>query len=143
MPFRYLEDIAVADVAFQSTGETLEEMFIAAAEALLAVMLEDPGSLGKNTEVRIALENYELDLLLFDFLAELIYYKDARQLLLTIESINVETGGDRFRLEAIARGETIDRSRHPLLVDVKAVTMHRLQASKTDTGWEATVVLDV
>lgn len=143
MPFRYLDDIAVADVAFEATGETLEEMFIAAAEALLAVMLEDPGSLRKDAEVRIALENYELDLLLFDFLAELIYYKDARQLLLTVESIRVEPCGDRFRLEATVRGETIDRSRHPLLVDVKAVTMHQLQVSKTDAGWEATVVLDV
>ena len=143
MPFHYLDDIAVADVAFQATGETLEELFSTAAEALLAVMLEDPGSLGKDAEIRIELEKSELDLLLFDFLAELIYYKDARQLLLCVESIKVETGGDRLRLEATVRGETIDRSRHPLLVDVKAVTLHRLHVGKTDAGWEATVVLDV
>lgn len=143
MPFHYLDDIAVADVAFQANGETLEEMFTAAAEALLAVMLEDSGSLGKDAEVRIELENSELDLLLFDFLAELVFYKDARQLLLRVESIKVEPCGDVFRLKTITCGETIDRSRHLLLVDVKAVTMHQLQVSKTDTGWEATVVLDV
>ena len=143
MPFHYLDDIAVADVAFEATGETLEEMFTAAAEALLAVMLEDSGTLGKDANIRIELKNSELDLLLFDFLAELIYYKDARQLLLAVESIRMEPRGDRFHLEASACGETIDRSRHLLLVDVKAVTLHRLQVIKTDAGWEATVVLDV
>lgn len=143
MAFRYLEEIAVADVAFQATGATLEEMFTSAAEALLGVMLEESAPLGRVAGVEIELENAELDLLLFSFLAELVFYKDARRLLLRVDAIKVESGEEGFRLHAVARGETIDPARHPLLVDVKAVTMHRLQVLKQDGEWEATVVLDV
>jgi SHS2 domain-containing protein len=32
---------------------------------------------------------------------------------------------------------------HPLLTDVKAVTLHRFAVEKIAAGWKATVVLDV
>ena len=41
MPYRYLEDIATADVAFEAWGDTLEEMFVAAADATMNVMVSD------------------------------------------------------------------------------------------------------
>jgi SHS2 domain-containing protein len=53
----------------------------------------------------------------------------------------VDTDG-RFSLTAAAWGETIDPSRHELLVDVKAVTLHRFRVEKASRGWEATVILD-
>jgi hypothetical protein len=40
MPYRFLEDIATADIAFEARGETLEEVFTAAAEATMNVMIE-------------------------------------------------------------------------------------------------------
>ena len=43
----------------------------------------------------------------------------------------------------MVRGEGIDRQRHPLLVDVKAVTLHRFRVALEDGAWRATVVLDV
>ncbi|MGO9315027.1 MAG: archease [Syntrophobacteraceae bacterium] len=33
MPFEFHDEIATADVAFEAWGQTIEEMFIAAAEA--------------------------------------------------------------------------------------------------------------
>jgi SHS2 domain-containing protein len=44
---------------------------------------------------------------------------------------------------AEAYGESTDPAKHPLNVDVKAVTMHRFAIDQTPQGWQATVVLDI
>ena len=41
MPYTYLEEIAIADIAFRATGKTEEEVFAAAADATVNVMVED------------------------------------------------------------------------------------------------------
>jgi SHS2 domain-containing protein len=48
-----------------------------------------------------------------------------------------------FHLDALVSGEQIDAGRHCLLVDVKAVTLHRLQLQFEAGLWKAVVVLDV
>jgi SHS2 domain-containing protein len=73
----------------------------------------------------------------------LIYYKDAEQLLLRIHSLRIEERDGSYRLLAETRGEKIDRERHPLNVDVKAVTLHRFVVEKTPKGWRAAVILDI
>ena len=47
MPYRYLEDIATADVAFEARGKDLAELFMAAAEATMNVMVADLDSIGE------------------------------------------------------------------------------------------------
>ena len=63
--------------------------------------------------------------------------------LLHAEAVRIEKQEDIFRLEATVRGEVIEAGRHLLLVDVKAVTLHRLQVEYEDSVWKAVVVLDV
>jgi SHS2 domain-containing protein len=41
MPYAYLDDIAMADLALRAWGQTLEETFLAAAEATTHAMVED------------------------------------------------------------------------------------------------------
>ncbi len=143
MPYRFLEDIAVADVAFEATGRNREELFRAAADALLNVMVAEPATVGNVEQVDFRLENEALDLLLFNFLNELIFFKDARLLLLRVLSAPVSRAGKRFVVNARACGERLDPARHPLVIDVKAVTLHRFTVERTGTGWRAEVVLDV
>ena len=143
MPYRYLEDIATADVAFEATGADLPEVFTAAASAAMAVMVEDLSTIRKVTEVRVELSGDDLEMLLFELLNELVYYKDARRLLLTVDSMTIEESGGVFALKATLKGEGIDRKRHPLKADVKAVTLHRFGLARADGGWRATVVLDI
>ena len=40
-------------------------------------------------------------------------------------------------------GETVDKERHTLLREVKAITYHRLSAGRTESGWQATILLDL
>ena len=47
------------------------------------------------------------------------------------------------RLEGELVGEPIDRARHQLEAEVKAVTAHGLGVKRVGEGWEATVTVDV
>lgn len=143
MPYRYLEDIATADVAFEARGKDLAELFTAAADALLNVMVSDPASVGRNVELEFGVVHEELDLLLFNFLQELVFFKDARCLLLHVVAVNIESGSAGFSLTAKTAGEELDPQKHDLIVDVKAVTLYRFELRQTEDGWLATVVLDI
>jgi len=143
MPFRFDDEISTADVAFEAWGETREELFISGAAALLRTMVETPEQVARQEEFSIRLEHEELDLLFWSFLQELIFYKDARRLFLHAERVQIEEREETFRLEAHVSGERIDAGRHRLLVDVKAVTLHRFKVAFVGNVWKAVVVLDV
>jgi SHS2 domain-containing protein len=141
--FRYLEDIALADVAFEATGGSPGELFAEAWSAALGVMVDDPRSLAADCERRVSLTESALDLLLFDFLGRLLYYKDAERLLLRAARVDVARAAGGWSVEALLAGEEIDPLRRSLGVDVKAVTLHRLSVQEAPGGWRAVVVLDV
>jgi SHS2 domain-containing protein len=143
VPYRYLDDIAIADAAFEVWAGTLEDLFVEAADATMNVMVQDLGTIGvaEHRQLRVAAD--ALDLLLLALLEELIYLKDAERLLVRITRVDIDEDASGLHLEADAWGETINPEKHPLLVDVKAVTLHRLAVQPTDQGWWATVVVDV
>ena len=143
MPSEYLEEITKADIAFRAWGRTVEEIFAAAADAVTNAMVDDLNSVRPLDERRVALENNRLEMLLFDFMQELIFYKDADLLLLRPTEIAIADSGRSFSLRALLKGEPIDPARHALQVDVKAVTMHCYSLIQTADGWECLVVLDV
>jgi SHS2 domain-containing protein len=130
-------------VAFEAWGDTPEEAFVSAGDATMNVMVDALDSITPRESRTIVLSSDALDMLLFDLLQELIYYKDAEQLLLRLRSLRIEDREGSYHLLAEARGEKIDRERHPLNVDVKAVTLHRFAVERTPTGWRAAVILDI
>ncbi len=143
MPYRFLEEAFTADVGFVASGATLDECFAAAAEATLHVMLDNPASLQLYEQRQVRVEDDALELLLLKFLEELVYLKDAEGLLLRPTHVQVTRRGQRWCVSARLEGEGIDPARHALSADVKAVTLHRLNVQRTETGWDATVVLDI
>lgn len=143
MPYEYREDIVLSDVAFRAWGETLEETFLAAADATLGAMFEDVEALATEEERSIEVRDEQLDLLLLQMLQELIFYKDAESLLLRLREVTFESTNGGYVLRGKASGERIDPEKHELGGDVKGVTLHGLAMEQTDTGWEARVVLDM
>jgi SHS2 domain-containing protein len=143
MPYEFLDDVATADIAFIAWGKDLEEVFIAAADATLNVMIEELGSILPRERRELSLENDALDMLLFNLLQELIYYKDAERLMLRINQVQIAGKERPYTLRAVASGEQLDADRHRQRVDVKAVTLHRFRLEKTDRGWETMVILDI
>ncbi|MFH7026222.1 MAG: archease [Heteroscytonema crispum UTEX LB 1556] len=143
MPYEFLEDIAIADIAFQASGNNLEEVFQAAGDATLNTMIENLDAIELKETRNFTLENDALDLLLFNFLEEFIYYKDSERLLLRAQQIKIEEKNDKYQLSAVTQGEILDIQKHQQRVDVKAVTLHRFQLEKTNDGWTAMVILDI
>ena len=142
MNYNYLEDIATADVAFEAHGATIEEMFIAAADATMNTMVNDLSAINKIIDIRLDLLNPELDLLLFNFLNEFIFYKDSQRLLLRVKYLTISHNSS-FKLAAVLSGEKLNSENHQLTVDVKAVTLHKFSVVQEADGWKATVILDI
>lgn len=143
MPFEYLEDGVTSDVTFRASGRDLDDLFHAAAEATAQVMVGSLDSIRTPVTRSLRLDADALDLLLFRFLNEQIFYKDADNLLLRPHTVRVEKVSNGYTLQAELRGEPIDRERHELLADVKAVTLHGLCVERVDSVWCAQVTLDV
>jgi SHS2 domain-containing protein len=143
VPYCYLDDVATADIAFVAEGRDLSETFISACEATMRVMVENIEAIEPRERRLLVIHHEHLDMLLFNLLQELLFYKDAEQLMLRIRQVTVEKKDDIYELRAQAAGETIDPERHILRVDVKAVTLHQFRLARTDQGWEAMVILDV
>jgi SHS2 domain-containing protein len=143
MPYEFVDEITVADIAFRAWGQDLEEAFTAAADAVMNAMVEDLNAIQPRQTRTLSVEHEALDMLLFNFLQELIYYKDAEQLLLRVQELRLADDSQPYTLLANAVGEAIDPQRHRLRVDVKAVTLHRFSLTQTERGWEATVILDI
>jgi SHS2 domain-containing protein len=143
MPYEFVDELTVADIAFRAWGRDLEETFVAAADAVMNAMVEDLEAIQPRETRTFNVDHETLDLLLFNFLQELIYYKDAEQLLLRVQELRLTANDPPYTLQATAVGEPIDSHRHRMRVDVKAVTLHRFSLTQTDRGWEAMVILDI
>jgi len=140
MPFRYLPDVALADIAFETESDTVNGLFESSALALSDVMV-DPRTMRSGTTRKFRVSSDDLDTLLYDFLTEIIVVKDVESLL--FRKAKVEVAANRKSLEATMKGEPIDRERHLLRNDVKAVTMHMFGVRQEGKLWKATVVLDI
>jgi SHS2 domain-containing protein len=143
MPYRYLEEIGTADIAFEATGRDLPELFRDAADATTNVMIDNIEAIQSRQTRRIELSNDKLDMLLFDLLQELIFLKDAERLLLRIRKVQIDHRDKMYLVRATAEGETLDPERHHQRADVKAVTLHNFTVEQTDGGWKARVLLDI
>ena len=143
MPYHYLEEIGTADIAFEATGRDLPELFTAAADATINVMIDNLDAIESRETRQIELSSDKIDMLLFDFLQELIYFKDASRLLLRARETHIDQKGETYFLKAKVAGERLDDTRHQQRADVKAVTLHGFSVEKQDSGWKARVLLDI
>ena len=143
MPYEFVDELTVADLAFRAWGHDLAEAFTAAADAVMNAMVEDLDAIQPRQTRTLSVEHEALDMLLFNFLQELIYYKDAEQLLLRVQQLRIADDSQPYTLHATAAGEPIDPQRHRMRVDVKAVTLHHFSLEQTDQGWHASVILDI
>jgi SHS2 domain-containing protein len=143
MPYHYLEEIGTADIAFEATGRDLPELFSDAADATTNVMIDNLDAIEPRETRQIELSNDKIDMLLFDFLQELIYFKDAERLLLRVRDVQIDEKEEKYILKAKSAGELLDETRHQQRADVKAVTLHDFSVEKEDGGWKARVLLDI
>jgi SHS2 domain-containing protein len=140
--FRFLEEIALADMAFEAEGESVEEVFRGATQAILETMA-NPYSVSGGWEREIERSDVDLSALLFDWLSEVVYWKDAAGVVFRKAPLTLTREEGVWQLRARLIGAPVDQRTQELHADVKGVTKHLYELQQTDNCWRVCVVLDV
>lgn len=143
MPYKYLKDVAIADIAFVASGNTLNDVFEFAGLAVTNSMVRNLKDVKPKVKKTIKLKSDSLERLLFDFLQEFVFWKDKSLLLFSKIKVKITGKEGAYSLSAVLSGEKLDMNKHSLIVDVKAVTWHLFKVEKRDKKWYCHVVLDV
>jgi SHS2 domain-containing protein len=139
--FRYLDDIAPGDCAFEISAASLDEVFETAARALTEAVV-DPATVAPGVTRHVTLEAPSLDLLLFDWLSELIALQDEHAEVF-VRTHPVVTGTGPCRIEARLEGGPIVPGHTVRRADPKGVTFHRFVLEPRPEGWHARVVINL
>lgn len=128
-----------ADLGLRVRAADLDTLFTEAGLALFATIVDDLATVRPEQKLEIALGGEDCDYLLFDWLNELLFRWDTQHLLFSRFEVSVRADG----LSATVWGEPLDRSRHTLGHEVKAITYHGLRVEPDADGWLAEVIVDI
>ncbi len=140
--FHFLDDIATADLAFEAVGDSLQDLFQGATNALIET-LADPATV--DSIWRQGVERTDLDPaeLLFDWLSDVVYWKDAAGVVFHDTELTVVHDGHIWKLTATLHGAPVDHTTQSLRNDVKGITKHLYDVKQDGAHWRARVVVDV
>ena len=143
MPYSYkfLSGVALADVAFQVKADSWDQLFAGASEALTSVMV-DVRDLASDRHLAINLSAPTVEDLLYDWLSEMVYLKDAEAFLAKSAVVKV-TPGSIWSVTGTLDGDTIHPASQRLGQDIKAVTYHMFKVSREGDAMTAQVVVDI
>lgn len=130
------------DIGVRISAATQEELFAEAAAALTD-SITDVATVEARETLQLRLTSPEMELLLLDWLSELLFRFDAQGWLTRRAEVSIDTRGTPLALDARLHGEPLDPSRHGVKVLVKAVTYHALRVEQVGDLWQATVVFDI
>jgi SHS2 domain-containing protein len=128
-----------ADIGFRARGRTPEELFESAALALLSIARE-LDAVSPRGEYPLAAAGDDYESLLVNWLSEVLYWVDGRQL--SFRHCRVRELAPN-RVAGVGVGEPSDPARHHAKLVVKGVTYHQLHVEETPDGWIAEVYLDI
>lgn len=138
MKFKFLEDMATADVALEAYGKTMEEAYSNAALAMFEVQTDvEKVKPSISKDVEIVSESKES--LLFDWLSELLYLRDTKSMFFSKFEIKIERNKN-FKLTGKVYGEKIEG--HELRTEVKGVS-YQMMKIEEEPEVKVRVILDV
>ena len=143
--YRFRDEIVLGDLAFEATGDSVSELFAAAALAVIESMV-DPLSVETSWTQEVRLSEAEIEDLLFEWLNAIVFIKDTEGVVFHGVRATVSRDSEKnlWHLEAALIGDRVDATRQDLRTDVKAVTKHLYEVRQQEEGaWYAHVVLDV
>ena len=132
---RFAEVEHTADIAIRVRGRSLGELFANAAYGM-AHQITDLEAVEPTTEEQIELQAEDVEMLLVDWLSELLYLGERENVaFVEFDMMEVTAHG----LRAVARGgPIIEHQGH-----IKAVTFSELDVKETEEGYETVIVFDV
>ena len=141
MSYKFLEH--TADVKFRAEGSSIEEMFVAAADAMNETVRGDIKIL-ESKERSFEVEGKDLVSLLYNFLEEFLFLLDAEDFLVSkFGDIKIEepSGEGLFKLSVAISGDSADN--YKFTNDVKAITYSEMFVREENDEFICQVVLDV
>ena len=128
-----------ADLGIEARGKTLSEAFEQAACGLTSVII-DPDTIRPEESRPVRIEAGDRQQLLVRWLTEVLYLYDG--LKFAPRDFKIERLSSHL-LEAQVRGESFDRRRHTVRLDVKAVTYHQIEIRRRSSLYCLQVFLDI
>ena len=139
--YNILTEEVKSDFAFEVNADSVTELFRGAGIAMMEAMI-NVEELKAEKVWEFSIEADTLELLLFDFLGELVFVKDVEAALFNDYEISIEEN-NVFKLSCKAFGSDIDYERYEILTDVKAVTMHKFVLEERKEGWYCHIIIDL
>lgn len=136
-PFEIIDH--TADIGIVAYGSDIKELFANAALGLFSLIL-DVDAIGEHDERTLELSAEDTDVLLVEWLNELIYIFDVEHTAFKRFEINELTGNT---IKARCFGEKIDPQRQKIKREIKAATYHMLQIEKEDSTYKVQVIFDI
>ena len=129
-----------ADLGILVNGEDLESLFQNAAHAMLQIMMDfQPDQKGRTRNISV--EASDLPDLMVHWLGEILYlFEGENQWVIGTKIYNITSVHLDAQIETIAFSST--RCEH--LTEIKAVTYHRIEVLRDDTGvWKSRIIFDL
>ena len=127
-----------ADIGIEAYGKTLEEAFENAAKGMFSIITNN-GKIERKIERKIEISrDGDDEMLLVDWLSELIYLHDVEKLVFGDFKVKIND-----KLVATAYGEKYDREKHGYGIEIKAVTYHMLEIKRNKKGFVIKVLFDI
>ncbi len=144
MKYKFLEDVALADIAYEAYGKDFNEVFENAAMAIFELSA-DIETIDAKHKIEFELENEKIDNLLYDFLSEILFLKDSKYMVFKKVKVIIKEGkiNKKYELKSTIEGDTINPQKQHLENDIKAVTMHMFTLTREKSGYKATIVVDI
>ena len=140
MPFEYFD--VTAEIGIRASGSSYEEAFAVAAKALFALMV-DISKIRISESRDISVRTDSLEVLLADWLNQLIIERDRSGLVFSEFEIKILRPADGWEIKARAYGERLNRALHDPRMDVKAITYHGLRCVQHEEVYMVQCVLDI
>ena len=130
-----------ADVGLRIGGESRADLFTTAAEAMFDYIVANRAAVRPEVTQTVALSSDDPAELLATWLDEWLFRSETQHLLFS--HFTAEVSADGLSVTGTASGEAINRDRHILDHEVKAVTRHGFILEPDGSGWRAEFILDI
>lgn len=140
--YKFLEH--TADVSVEIQGTSLEEAFEQTAYSLMETITPDLNLISPKIEKNLTIEAEDKEALLFDFLTEFLYFFDVDGLIFNDITINkIQKGQDKYKLNALIKGEKFNKSKHKIGTEVKAITYSFMEIEEKKEKVTIKIVFDI
>ena len=128
-----------ADIGIKIKAPSLEQLFILAAEGMFEIIIPDR-KVNSVEQIFINVDAMDIEELIINWLSELNFLFQTRQFL-PAEFMTLKIKENT--LSATVAGEQLDPVRHPVEIEIKAVTFHKLYVRQENDVWTAQIIFDI